>query len=422
MNRKPRQIEASYRLAKEYYAAMGVNTDKVLKVLETLPVSMHCWQGDDVTGFERSGSLADGGLMATGNYPGKARTPAELRMDLTLAYSLIPGHHRLNLHSIYAETAGKRVERNDLEFRHFAGWVAWARELGIGMDFNPSCFAHPKAADGFTLSNRDKAIRTFWIEHCQACREISAQIGKALKSPCVTNVWVPDGYKDTPADRLGPRLRLKESLDRVFARRLDPRHHLDSVESKLFGIGSESYVVGSHEFYLSYAIRNRTVLCLDTGHFHPTETISDKLSAILIYLDRVLLHVSRGIRWDSDHVVTLTDDLRSISEELVRGGFLGRVHIGLDYFDASINRIAAWVVGMRSMIKSLLLALLEPRAALQKHERAGDLTSRLALIEELKTLPAGAVWDHYCLQQDVPVGMAWMDEVKTYEKNVQSKR
>jgi L-rhamnose isomerase len=393
-----------------------------MRTLQRVAISMHCWQGDDVGGFENRGATLDGGLAATGNYPGKARTPQELRSDAEKALDLVPGRHRFNLHALYAETGRRFVDRNALEPRHFRGWIDWARSRRLGLDFNPSFFSHPKAAGGLTLTSSDRATRRFWIEHGQACRRIGAAMGKALGSPCVTNVWIPDGSKDTPADRVGPRERLREALDAIFAEKLSRRHNLDAVEGKLFGIGAESYTAGSHEFYLGYAVRKGVLLCLDSGHFHPTETIADKISAVLSQLDEILLHVSRGVRWDSDHVVILSDDLRAVAEEIVRGGYLGRVHIGLDYFDASINRVAAWVIGMRSMLKALLIALLEPVGTLRQFERAGDGTSRLALMEELKTMPFAAVWDYYCLKHDVPAGMDWMREVKRYEKDVLSKR
>jgi L-rhamnose isomerase len=415
-------LEKAYDLAKARYAELDVDTDRVLRELSKIPISMHCWQGDDVGGFERSGGLSGGGILATGNYPGRARTADELRADADAAYRLIPGKHRLNLHAIYLETGGRAVDRNQIEPVHYQGWIDWARARGIGMDFNPTYFSHPLAASGFTLAHRDPAVRGFWVEHGIACRRVGAAIGRALGTPCVTNVWIPDGYKDVTIDRKGPRELLKQSLDEIFAAPIDEQHNLDAVESKLFGIGSESYVVGSHEFYMGYAVANQKLLTLDSGHFHPTESIADKISAVLLYLDEVLLHVSRGIRWDSDHVVILNDELRSIAEELVRGGFLDRVHIGLDYFDASIHRVAAWTIGMRAMIKALLLAMLEPTAALGELEQSGDFTSRLAMLEEIKTLPAGAVWDHYCLTQGVPVGAAWLQEVKDYEAQVTGKR
>jgi L-rhamnose isomerase len=422
MSGQTKQVDQAFALAKERYARLGVDVERALARLTAIPISLHCWQGDDVGGFENTGAELGGGLAVTGSYPGKARTPDELRGDLDRALSLIPGTHRLNLHASYAETGGKRVERDALEPAHFAGWIEWAKSKRMGMDFNPTYFAHPKAADGYTLAHPDPAIRRFWIDHGVACRKVGAAIGEALGTPCITNVWIPDGSKDTPVDRKGPRLRLAESLDAVFAEPINPAVNRDAVEAKLFGIGSESYVVGSHEFYLGYAIARKKLLCLDAGHFHPTEVISDKVSAVLTWLDEILLHVSRGVRWDSDHVVTLTDELQAIAQEVVRGDDLDRVHIGLDFFDASINRVAAWVVGARCMLKALLLALLEPTEQLRRLEAEGDLTSRLAMLEELKTLPLGAVWDYYCAKSDVPVGPAWIDAVKRYEKDVLSRR
>ena len=417
-----KNLQEAYALAKERYAQLGVDTDQALARLAQVPLSLHCWQGDDVTGFEHSGESLSGGIATTGNYPGKARTADELRRDLDKAYSLIPGTHRLNLHAIYAETGGQKVDRNQLQPAHFSAWVDWARANGHGLDFNPTCFSHPKAASGLTLASYDPAIRQFWIEHCLACRKIGEHFGRELGTPCVTNIWIPDGLKDIPADRRTPRVLLRESLDTVFKERIDPRYNLDAIEGKLFGLGSESYVVGSHEFYLAYAVANQKLLCLDAGHFHPTETIADKLSAVLLYLDEVLLHVSRGVRWDSDHVVVLNDDLQAIAQELVRGGFLGRVHVGLDYFDASINRVAAWVIGARSFLRAMLLALLEPFDQLRSLEVAGDYTGRLAFLEELKGLPFGAVWDAYCWQRGVPVGVSYLDVIRSYEKQELSKR
>ena len=407
-------IERAYKSARQRYAELGVDTDKAMERLGKTAISLHCWQGDDVGGFEGSEGLSGGGLMATGAYPGKARTADELRADLKKAMSLIPGKHRLNLHAMYAETAGK-VERNKLRVEHFAAWIDWAKANGLGMDFNGTFFSHPKAESGFTLASADEGIRRFWVEHGIACRKIGAAMGKELGTPCVTNVWIPDGYKDIPVDRKGPRERLRKSLDEIFAESIDRNCLLDSVESKLFGIGSESYVVGSHEFYLGYAVRNNILLCLDTGHFHPTEVISDKISSVLTFLDEILLHVSRGVRWDSDHVVILSDELRALACEIVRGDYLERVHIGLDFFDASINRVAAWVIGTRCMLKALLIALLEPTNKLRQMEERSDYTSRLAMLEELKTLPFGAVWDYYCRKEDVPAGEAWLKEVKDYE-------
>ena len=415
-------IQAAYELARERYAALGVDTEKALTGLSQVAISLHCWQGDDVGGFETAGGELGGGLAATGNYPGKARTADELRSDLDVAYRLIPGQHRLNLHAIYAETGGKQVERTDLQPEHFAGWLDWAKANNHGLDFNPTCFSHPMAADGFTLASYDPAVRRFWIDHCIASRRIGESFGRVLGSPCVTNIWIPDGLKDTPVDRKTPRALLAQSLDAVFADKIDPRFNLDAVEGKLFGLGSEAYVVGSHEFYLGYAITRGVLLTLDSGHFHPTETIADKISAVMAYVPELLLHVSRGVRWDSDHVVTFNDDLQAIMQELVRGDFLGRTHIGLDYFDASINRVAAWVIGTRNALRALLLALLEPIDHLRSLEVAGDYTARLALLEELKGLPFGAVWDYHCLQAGVPVGVAYMDDIKAYETQTLLKR
>jgi L-rhamnose isomerase len=424
VNHRPieKQIRNAYALAKERYAPLGVDTDAALAKLALISISLHCWQGDDVAGFENSGGELTGGIAATGNYPGKARTADELRRDLDLAYSLIPGTHRLNLHSIYAETGGVVVPRNELRPEHFSRWIAWAKENGHGLDFNPSYFSHPLAASGFTLASYDVGVRQFWVEHGIACRKIGEAFGRALGTPCVTNIWIPDGFKDTPADRATPRRLLKASLDAILAEKLDPACNLDAVEGKLFGIGAESYTVGSHEFYLGYAVANKLLLCLDSGHFHPTETIADKISAVMACLDEILLHVSRGVRWDSDHVVTFTDDLQAIAQEIVRGGFLGRVHIGLDYFDASINRIAAWVIGARAMQRALLAALLEPFETLRQLDVAGDYTARLALLEELKGMPFAAVWDYFCLEKGVPVGMGFMETIRAYERTVLAQR
>lgn len=412
-------VQRNYELAKARYSALGVDVDRALQTLAATSISLHCWQGDDVGGFEEPARGLSGGIMATGNYPGKARTADELRQDLDKVYSLIPGRHRLNLHAIYLE-AGRQVPRDEIAPEHFAGWLEWAKTNGHGLDFNPTLFSHGLADDGFTLSHSDESVRQFWIDHCRASRRIGDAFGKELGTPCVTNLWIPDGYKDTPFDRKRPRERLLGSLNQVFSEPLE--HNLDAVESKLFGLGSESYVVGSHEFYLGYALKNNKLLCLDAGHFHPTETISDKLSSVLLYLDEMLLHVSRGVRWDSDHVVTLSDDLNAIMQEVVRGDFLERVHIGLDYFDASINRVAAWAIGTRNTLKALLLALLEPSEKLRDLEAAGDYTSRLAVLEELKTMPFGVVWDYHCATQNVPVGLAFMDEVKAYETKVLAQR
>ena len=415
-------LESAYRLAQERYSELGVDTEAVLQALVKIPISLHCWQGDDVGGFEKAGGDPGGGLAVTGNHPGKARTAAELRGDLEKALSLIPGRHRLNLHACYAELGGKKVERNEYTIAQFQAWVDWCKAQGLGFDFNPSYFAHPLAADGLTLSHPDKAIRQYWIDHGIACRRIAAEAARQLGKTAVTNFWIPDGSKDQPADRKAPRERLASALDAIFAAPIDAKLNLDAVESKLFGIGSESYVVGSHEFYLGYAITRQKLYCLDAGHFHPTESIADKISSVLQFVPGLLLHVSRGVRWDSDHVVLLDDPTRAIMEEVVRGGFLGRTFIGLDFFDASINRVAAWVIGTRNAIKALLLALLEPTARLRAAEIAGDFTARLALLEELKSMPFGAVWDEHCRRANVPIGTAWLDEVRGYEKTVLSKR
>jgi L-rhamnose isomerase len=411
-----------YRLARQRYADIGVDTEAAFGKLAAVPLSLHCWQGDDLGGFEELGAPLGGGLEATGHYPGKARTADELRRDAAKALSLIPGRHRFNLHASYGEFGGRRVDRDAVAIEHFAGWIDWARALGIGLDFNQTYFSHPKAADNLTLAHPDPAIRRFWIAHGVACRRIGAAFGRALGTPCVTNLWIPDGMKDTPADRLGPRERLVESLDVVFQESIDPALNRDSVEGKLFGIGCESYTVGSHEFYLGYAATRRTLLTLDTGHYHPTESVADKISAVLLFVPEIVLHVSRGVRWDSDHVVVLSDELEALAQELVRGGFLGRTHVGLDYFDASINRVAAWTIGARNMLKALLLALLEPSQQLRDLELDGDYTSRLALVEEQKTLPFGAVWDEYCTHAGVPAGAAWMADVRRYEADVLASR
>jgi L-rhamnose isomerase len=415
------RLQRTYDLASEQYAELGVNVESALKTLATIPISIHCWQGDDVGGFEsRSGEIG-GGLAATGNYPGKARSADELRSDAAKALSLIPGKHRFNLHASYGDFAGRRIERDEVAPEHFAGWIGWARSLGIGLDFNPTFFGHPRATD-FTLSHPDPGTREFWVRHGRACRTIGAAMGKALGTPCVTNFWIPDGMKDSPADRVGPRQRLLDSLDLIFKDRIDPAHSVDAVEGKLFGLGLESYTVGSHEFYFAYALSRRVLYTLDTGHYHPTETITDKLSAVFTYLPEILLHVSRGVRWDSDHVVVLNDDLEAIAQELVRGRFVERTHIGLDYFDASINRVAAWVIGTRNMLKALLKALLEPSDILRRHENEGDYTARLAAQEEFKALPWGAVWDYYCATAGLPPRGAWLTEIKQYENDVLAAR
>ena len=409
----------SYRSAVEVYADQGVDTEAALATLAATPVSLQCWQGDDVGGFERPGAtLGGGGIQVTGRYPGKARTLDELRSDLDQALRLIPGRHRVNLHAIYGDFAGKKVERNEVAPEHFAGWVDWAKARGLGLDFNPTFFSHPLADDGFTLSHRDASVRKFWIEHAIACRRVGAAMGSALGKTVVTNLWIPDGCKDLPADRKGPRVRLEESLDAVFSEPIDPRHQLDALESKLFGIGSESYVVGSHEFYLGYAVKHQKLICLDMGHFHPTESVGDKVSSVLLFVPGLLLHLSRGVRWDSDHVVLFDEPTRAVLEEVVRGGFLARTHIGLDYFDGSVNRVASWVIGCRNALKALLAALLEPSKELRRLEDTGDFTARLALIEEGKTLPLAAVWEEHCRRCGAPADRAWYPEIQRYEREV----
>jgi L-rhamnose isomerase len=408
-----------FQTALEAYAAAGSDAEAALATLAATPVSLHCWQGDDVGGFERPGAVLDGGgIQVTGKYPGKARSVDELRADLEMAMRLIPGPHRVNLHASYGEFGKRKVERNEIGPEHFAGWTGWAKDRDVGLDFNPTFFSHPLAEEGFTLSHRDAAVRRFWIEHAIACRRIAAAMGRKLGKPVVNNLWIPDGYKDTPADRRAPRERLAEALDAVFREPIDTSLQLDAVESKLFGIGSESYVVGSQEFYLGYAITRKKLLCLDMGHFHPTESVADKISAVLQFVPGLLLHLSRGVRWDSDHVVLLDDPTRAVLSEVVRGGYLPRTHVGLDYFDASINRVAAWVIGARNVQKCLLAALLEPAAELRRLENAGDYTARLARSEEDKTLPLGAVWSEFCRRQSTPGDGAWLPEVRRYEKEV----
>lgn len=411
----------TFHTAAEEFAALGVDVSRALETLASISLSMHCWQGDDVTGFEHRGGGLTGGIAVTGNYPGRARHPDELRADLIKALSLIPGKHRVNLHASYGEFGRRKVDRDEVAPDHFRNWISWARSHRLGLDFNPTFFSHPKSADGFTLAHPAKSIRKFWIEHGRRSREIGAAFGKATGKTCITNFWIPDGFKDTPADRLSPRQRLAESLDAIFKKALPPGHNLDAVEAKLFGIGSESYVVGSHEFYLGYAITRQKLLCLDAGHFHPTETIADKLSSVLLYLPAVLLHLSRGVRWDSDHVVTFSDDLLATTREIVATRALSRTHIGLDYFDASINRVAAWVIGMRNVLRALLVALLEP-PAIREAELADDFTRRLALQEEAKSLPHQAVWRQFCEMNDVPQDHRWVGEIKRYERGLLSAR
>ncbi len=413
-------IQKAYEAAKEMYAAYGVDTDAAIEKALKVPVSIHCWQGDDVGGFENPDAGLSGGIQTTGNYPGKARTPEELRNDFSKVLSYFPGAAKLSLHATYLD-AGKKVERDEILPEHFASWVEYAREKGIGLDFNETFFSHPKSGD-FSLSSADKGIRDFWIRHAKCCRKIAEYFGRELGQTCYTNLWIHDGCKDNPVDRFGPRKRLEESLDDIFSLEVDPACTKDSLESKLFGIGSESYVVGSHEFYMGYCVKNQKLLTLDTGHFHPTEVISNKISSMLLFLPELLLHVSRPVRWDSDHVVIMDDELMAIMHEVVAGGFEDRVHIGLDYFDASINRIAAWTIGARNARKALLRAYLEPVETLKKFELDGDNTSVLAVNEELKALPWGIVWDMLCERSGKPTGREWIEDAKRYEAEITSKR
>jgi L-rhamnose isomerase len=410
----------SYDTAKAAFAEWGVDTEAALARLATIPISMHCWQGDDVVGFEKKTGSSGGGIQATGNHPGRARTPDELRADLEFAYSMIPGKHRLNLHAMYMDT-DESPDCDEIEYRHFAPWVDWAKAQGIGLDFNPTFFAHAKADDNLTLSHPDKGIRDFWIEHGKRTRDIAARIGSELGSVCVNNIWVPDGYKDIPVDRMAARQRLEASLDEMLAPEQDPALMLDAVESKLFGIGVEACTVGSHEFYMGYAIRKGMLLCLDMGHFHPTENIADKLSAVALSLPQILLHVSRPMRWDSDHVILQNDDILAMAQELVSANLLERTFIGLDFFDATISRTAAWVIGVRNMQKALLRALLMPWDRLRTAENNLDFTARLTLTEEFKDLPFGAIWAAYCDRLGRPTGLALMGELEAYQARVASR-
>lgn len=416
------RIKKSYELAKQRYADLGVDTDAALEMMKQVNISLHCWQTDDVAGCELKQGELSGGIQATGNYPGKATTIAQMQADLEKVLKLLPGKQRLNLHAIYGDFKGKVVDRDEIEVEHFQPWIDWCKAQGIGMDFNATCFSHERAADGFTLSSKNEENRKFWVEHVKRCRAISAEIGKQLGTPCVHNTWIPDGTKDTPVDRNGHRALLKQSLDEAMAVKYPKEHMKDAVESKLFGIGVESMTVGSHDFYLGYAIKNNILICLDNGHFHPTEQVGDKISSVLQFVDGVLLHVTRPVRWDSDHVVTLNDDVQLIASEIVRNDFLNRVNIGLDFFDASINRIGAYVVGTRAAQKAFLIAALEPTKQLREWEEAGKNFERLALLEELKTMPFSPVWDYHCLQENVPVGADYIGEIQKYEQDVLLKR
>ncbi len=413
------KVYENYLAAREIYASIGVDTDKAIKTLAGIPISMHCWQGDDVQGFENAGPLT-GGIQVTGNYPGKARNIGELMADIEKALSLIPGSHRINLHAIYGDFAGKKVERDAILPEHFAPWVDFAKKNGLGLDFNPTFFSHP-LSDVATLSSADEGIRTFWVRHGIACRKISEHFGRELGIPAVMNTWIPDGSKEFPIDAIGPRMRLKKSLDEMYAVHISRAHMKDAIESKLFGIGVESYTVGNNEFFVAYAAQSGKMVCFDMGHFHPTESVADKLPSILCFCEETLLHLSRPVRWDSDHVTNFNDDVSAVMKTIVRNDIISRTNIALDYFDATINRVAAWVVGMRAALRALLSALLEP-ASMGENERSGDFTSRLAMSEELKSFPLGAVWDYYCEQKGVPVREQWLAEVKAYEKSVLSAR
>lgn len=416
-------IKKAYELAKEQYAAIGVDTEAALKKMSELTISLHCWQTDDVGGFETpDATLSGGGIQTTGNYPGKAKSVAEVRQDLEKVMSLLPGKQRVNLHAIYGEFGGEKVDRDQIELKHFQGWIDWCKEQGIGMDFNGTFFAHPNAADGFTLSSKNEEIRQFWVEHLKRCRAISAEAGKQLGTPCIHNTWVPDGSKDTPIDRNGYRALLKKSLDEGMATKYPKEYMKDAVESKTFGIGLESMTVGSNEFYVGYAVKNNILMCIDNGHYHPTEIAGDKISAVLQYVDGLLLHVTRPVRWDSDHVVTLNEEIQLIASEIVRNDFMSRVNVGLDFFDASINRIGAYVTGTRAAQKAFLIAMLEPTKELVAVEEAGKNFERLAMLEELKTMPFSAVWDNYCMQEGVPVGADYIGEIQKYEEEILLKR
>lgn len=413
----------NYKYAKEQYAKFGVNTDKALETLDKIPLSMHCWQGDDVCGFETpDAGLSGDGIQTTGNFPGKARNIDELRQDIDEALKYIPGKTRLNLHAIYGEFGGKKVDRNAIEYKNFKGWVDWCKARKMGIDFNPTYFSHPLVKDGLTLSSPDKGVRQYWVEHGIACRKIAEKMGKELGETVITNFWMPDGMKDMPADRLSPRKRMADSLDKIFAVKVSKKYNKDAFESKLFGIGSESYVVGSHEFVMGYCVKNQILITLDSGHFHPTEMIADKISSALLFSPEILLHVSRGVRWDSDHVVITDDSTMSIMQEIIRCQATDKVHIGMDFFDASINRIFAWAIGMRAARKALLCALLDPLAMMKDAEAKVDFGTRLALMEEAKNLPSADVWQEYCQRTQKLNGMAMLKGVKEYERKVLSKR
>ena len=416
------KIQKSFDLAVEQYAAIGVDVNKALEQLDKLPISLHCWQADDVTGFENKDGNLTGGIQATGNYPGKARTIKELRADIDKAMELIPGNHRVNIHAFYGDFGGESVDRDQIEPKHFQSWIDWAKEKGYKLDFNATCFSHDKSSDGLTLSHRDPAIRQFWIDHVIQSRKIAEEMGRQLGSKCMHNIWVPDGSKDLTVNRLQYRQNLKDSLDQIFEYKTNDEYMKDCIESKVFGIGLENFTVGSHEFYMGYGIKNNIPITLDAGHFHPTEIISDKISSLLLFSSEIMLHVTRSIRWDSDHVVILNEELVAIAQEIVRADAIDKVHVGLDYFDASINRIGAYVVGVRATQKALLQALLEPLAKLREYEAKGQNFERMALLEEAKSMPWGAIYNYYCAKKEVIVGESYIADIQQYEKDVTSKR
>lgn len=409
--------KVAYDIAKEKYAEYGVDTDRAIERMKKERISFNAWQMDDVRGFLRNEGAMSGGILSTGCYPGAASNAEELRQDVDMAFSMIPGHHKLSLQATQADTR-EHIDLDQIEPKHYKSYVDWAKEKNIGLDFNPSCYSHPKSETGFTLASPDKTIRDFWIEHCKRSSRIGAYFGEELEIQAVTNLWIPDGYKDMPIDRYMPRKRLEESLNEIFEHEVDQSKNLDTIESKLFGIGVEAYTVGSNEFYISYAMKNNRALCIDAGHFHPTEEIANKISAIMSFTNEMLIHVTRPMRWDSDHVVSFDESTQEIMNEIVRNSWLGKVHLGTDYFDGSINRVAACVLGMRNTLKALVKALLEPAELLKRLELEGDYTARLVLLEELKTMPFQAVWDYYCEISDVPVGAKWLRDVKSYEKNI----
>lgn len=414
-------VEERYQDAKARYAEIGVDTDAALKKLQDVKISMHCWQGDDVKGFLNPDGELTGGIMATGDYPGAAHTPEQLRQDIEKAFSLIPGKHKLNLHAIYLDT-DEPVDLNEIEPKHFEKWAKWANEQGVGLDFNPTFFSHPMMKDGMTLAHPDQDVRDFWIEHGKRSRKIAEYLGKETGQTCINNFWMPDGMKDNPIDRYSPRKRMMESLDEIFIEELNEEYTQEAVESKLFGLGAEAYTVGSHEFYMGYGLTRDKLICLDAGHFHPTEVISNKLSSLALFSKGIMLHVSRPVRWDSDHVVIMDDELQEIGKEIVRNDLLAKTNIGLDFFDATINRVAAWVVGTRNTQKALLKAMLEPIEDLKEMELELDYTKRMALTEELKDFPYADVWNYFCEQNDAPVGMNWYEEVMNYERDILATR